>query len=106
MAEININTLKIAFIGSGTMAEAMISSLLHRGLSEPQNIYAAGPRMDRGQQLQTLYGINTNTENSNAASLADVVVLCVKPQRLNTVLEGLQGIIKSDAFVLSIVAGA
>jgi pyrroline-5-carboxylate reductase len=106
MAEININKLKIAFIGSGTMAEAMISSLLHRGLSEPQNMYAAGPRIDRGHQLQTLYGINTNTENSKAASLADVVVLCVKPQRLNTVLEGLQGIIKSDAFVLSIVAGA
>lgn len=106
MAETNINKLKIAFIGSGNMAEAMISSLLRQSLSEPQNINASGPRIDRGQQLQKLYGVHSYTDNLIAASQADVVVLCVKPQRLNTVLEGLKRIIKPDAFVLSIVAGA
>ena len=106
MAENNLQKLKFAFIGSGTMAEAMISSLIHQGLSEPQNIYATGPRVDRGHQLHKLFGINPDTNNSKAASLADVVVLSVKPQRLNAVLEGLHETIKSSAFVLSIVAGA
>jgi pyrroline-5-carboxylate reductase len=38
--------------------------------------------------------------------MADVVVLSVKPQRLDTVLVGMQGSIQPDALVLSIVAGA
>lgn len=106
MNEINTNNLRIAFIGSGTMAEAMIRSLLRQGLSEPSNIYATGPRLDRGQQLHKLFGISFDTNNSKPSSIADVVVLCVKPQRLNAVLEGLRGTVKPSAFVLSIVAGA
>lgn len=106
MNETDSRELVFAFIGSGTMAEAMISSLLNKGLSVPHNMYATGPRIDRGEQIQNLYGINADTINSNAASKADVVVLCVKPQRLNSVLEGLKGTIKPTAFVLSIVAGA
>ena len=106
MAVASFRELKIAFIGSGTMAEAMINALLNQGLSEPQSILASGPRSERGQQLQSLYGIKSFTNNSQAASQADILVLCVKPQRLNAVLEALHGFIKKDAFVISIVAGA
>jgi len=88
------------------MAEAIISSLLHQGLSEPENLFASGPSEERGQKLHSRYGIETFTDNSIAASRADIVVLCVKPQRLNSVLGGLHGTIKPEAFVLSIVAGA
>jgi len=88
------------------MAEAIISSLLHQGLSDPLHLFASGPREERGQQLNSRYGIGTFIDNSSAASIADIVILCVKPQRLNTVLAGLHGTIKPDAFVLSIVAGA
>jgi len=106
MDDLSTHKLKIAFIGSGTMAEAMIASLLRQGLSDPKNMFAAGPRVDRGRQLHELYEIETFIDNSQAASLADVVILCVKPQRMNIVLEGLHGVIRPEAFVLSIVAGA
>jgi len=106
MAETRVQNRKISFIGSGTMAEAIISSLLQQGLSEPKNLIASGPRLERGRELNSRYGIETFTDNSTAASKADIVILCVKPQRLNTVLAGLHGTIKPEAFVLSIVAGA
>ena len=106
MAEIYPHELKISLIGSGTMAEAMIASLLRQGLSIPQNLFASGPRVERGQHLQLKYGITTFTDNSQAASQADIVILSVKPQRLNAVLKGLHRVIRPDAFVLSIVAGA
>ena len=97
---------KIAFIGSGAMAEAMIGGLLRQNLAEPQNLLAADPREKRLQELAERYGIQPFTENNQPASQADVVVLSVKPQRLSEVLDGLQGSIPSHALVLSIVAGA
>ncbi|HTP02009.1 MAG TPA: pyrroline-5-carboxylate reductase [Anaerolineales bacterium] len=96
---------KIAFIGPGVMAEAMIAGLLGQKLSKPQNITAAGPRAERGQELHDKYGIRCTADNGAAASSADVVVLSVKPQRLSEVMKGLRNI-PAGALVLSIVAGA
>jgi pyrroline-5-carboxylate reductase len=96
---------KIAFIGPGVMAEAMIAGLLRKKLAKPENITAAGPREERGAELQKKYGVESTTDNSSIASHADVVVLSVKPQRLTEVMKGLKSI-RSDALVLSIVAGA
>ena len=96
---------KIAFIGPGVMAEAMIAGLLRKKLAKPENIIAAGPRAERGEALSTKYKIKSSTDNAAAASTADVVVLSVKPQRLSEVMKGLTKI-RPEALVLSIVAGA
>lgn len=96
---------KIAFIGPGVMAEAMIAGLIRQKLANPENILASGPREGRGAELHSKYGIQTMTDNAAAASDADVVVLSVKPQRLTDVMTGLHKI-RKDALVLSIVAGA
>lgn len=96
---------KIAFIGPGVMAEAMIAGLLRKKLANSENIVASGPRDERGAELHKKYAIKTTMDNASAISQADVVVLSVKPQRLSEVMKGLKGI-HSDALVLSIVAGA
>jgi pyrroline-5-carboxylate reductase len=95
----------IAFIGPGVMAEAMIAGLLRRKLATPDNIIAAGPREERGEFLRKKYKIQASTDNAEAASQADVVVLSVKPQRLSEVMKGVSRI-KPEALVLSIIAGA
>ncbi|HLA05835.1 MAG TPA: pyrroline-5-carboxylate reductase [Anaerolineales bacterium] len=96
---------KIAFIGPGVMAEAMIAGLLRKKLAKPENITIAGPREDRGNELTKKYGIKFTTDNSATVSHADVVVLSIKPQRLSEVMKGLKGI-RNNALVLSIIAGA
>ena len=96
---------KIAFIGPGVMAEAMIAGLLRKELAKPQDITASGPREERGLELQQKYDIKPTADNAYAASHADVVVLSVKPQRLSEVMKGLKGI-RPEALVLSIIAGA
>jgi len=83
----------------------MIAGLLNKKLAKPENITSAGPRQERVQELNKKYGIKSTTDNSSAASHAEVVVLSVKPQRLSEVMKGLYKI-PSDALVLSIVAGA
>src|SRR5688500_3714721 len=96
---------KIAFIGPGVMAEAIITGLLRKKLARPENIIASGPREERGTELNKKNKIKTETDNATAASQADVVVLSVKPQRLSEVMKGLYKI-RPEALVLSIVAGA
>lgn len=96
---------KIAFIGPGVMAEAMIAGLLRQKLAKPENLTAAGPRPEQGEELHEKYGIRSTVDNAVAVSHADVVVLSVKPQRLTEVMKGLKNI-RPEALVLSIVAGA
>ena len=97
---------KIVFIGPGVMAEAMIAGLIRQEVAEPGMLLASGPRLERTQDLESRYGITATTDNAKAAEQGDVVVLSVKPQRLDAVLDGLKGSIKDEALIISIVAGA
>ena len=100
------NGKRITFIGPGVMAEGMISGLIRKTVAAPEAIIAAGPRQKRLDDLKSRYGIDVNTNNSLAAECADVVVLSIKPQRLDHVLVGLNGSIQPGALILSIIAGA
>jgi len=97
---------RLAFIGAGVMGEAMIKGLLSQHLVLPEMIVASDPRPERGKELSERYGIATTTNNVEAAGKAQVVVLSIKPQVLATVLAQLRGHIRSEALVLSIIAGA
>jgi pyrroline-5-carboxylate reductase len=97
---------KIAFIGPGVMAEAMIAGLIRKEVAKPSRLIASGPRIQRGKELKSKYGIEPLTDNAAAANAAEVIVLSVKPQRLDAVLSGMRGAVKPAALVLSIVAGA
>jgi pyrroline-5-carboxylate reductase len=98
--------MKIAFIGPGVMAEAMISGIIRQKVASPEQMIASGPREERVRELHERYGVFPFTDNRLAVQNADVVVLSVKPQRLKRVLKGLQGGISENALVISIVAGA
>ncbi len=100
------NDKKIAFIGPGVMAEAMISGLIRQQVAPAAALVAAGPRQERLDELQARYGIAGTLENAAAARQGDVVVLSVKPQRLDKVMDELRGAIHQQALVLSIIAGA
>lgn len=97
---------KIAFIGPGVMAEAMISGLIHRAVASPDQLIAAGPTPERLSQLASKYNIPTTTDNAQAAHQADVLVLTIKPQLLDKVMAGMRGCIQPTGLVLSIIAGA
>jgi pyrroline-5-carboxylate reductase len=101
-----LKDLQITFIGPGVMAEAMIAGIIRKKIAAPERMSASGPRPQRLEEFHKKYGITVFEDNAEAARLADVVVLSVKPQRLGRVLEGLKGSIRSNALVLSIVAGA
>ncbi len=97
---------RLAFIGAGAMAEALIAGLLARDLVPPNAIIASHPRAERREELTARHRIAMVTRNPEAAETADVVLLCVKPQMLIGVLSELAGMIPTDRLVISIAAGA
>ncbi|HEX4964297.1 MAG TPA: pyrroline-5-carboxylate reductase [Thermoanaerobaculia bacterium] len=97
---------RIAFIGSGVMAEVMINGLLTREMTSPERIWASGPRQERAEQLAAAYGVRGTTDNLEAVENADLVVLAVKPQTLAKVLTQIRPKIRHDQLVMSVIAGA
>ena len=100
------NERTLAFVGSGVMAEVMISGLLSREVVSPDSIWAAGPREDRARHLADTYAIHATTDNLDAVAHADIVVLAVKPQTMARVLQQIRKTIRRKQLVMSIVAGA
>ncbi len=94
----------IAFIGAGNMASSIIGGLTQSGY--PANkIHAADPSDDNRVKVGTAYGVSTFTNNAEAVKQADVVVLAVKPQIMQSVCEALREHLDDDCLVMSIAAG-
>lgn len=96
----------IAIIGSGVMAEAMIAGILKQKVTLADHVRAADIRLERVEELQVQYGVKPFTDNTEAIKDTDIIILSVKPQRIESVYVNLKGKVPSDAVVLSIVAGA
>jgi pyrroline-5-carboxylate reductase len=98
--------VRLAFIGGGTMGEAILSAILEKGLSEPRDVSISEPIEDRRKYLADKYKIKVTPDSKSAVSDKEVVVLSIKPQTLPVVMPELSGQFKSSQLILSIIAGA
>ncbi|BCS19664.1 pyrroline-5-carboxylate reductase family protein [Aspergillus puulaauensis] len=78
---------KLAFLGGGNMASAIIGGLLNQGINK-QNITVSEPWEVNRNKIAEL-GVNTTTSNVAAGGEADLIILAVKPQVAKTVCEEL-----------------
>lgn len=97
-------TNKVAFIGGGQMAEALIGGLLAGRLCPAESIWVTDPVVARCDHLKSQFGVRVGSANREAIAWANVVVLAVKPQTLPAVLSEL-GPALAQSLVISIVAG-
>lgn len=96
---------RVAFIGGGNMAEALIGGLIRSAVCRPPDICVADVSADRTALLKERFGVDATADNAAAVKGADVVVLAVKPQILPDVVAALAGPLERRSLVLSIAAG-
>lgn len=96
---------KLAVIGTGVMGEAMIRGLIAQGSVEPHQIVGTNALLDRNEEMQIKHGIHVTDDNNAAVESADIVIISVKPQILPRIAPVINGKIRRDALVLSIIAG-
>jgi pyrroline-5-carboxylate reductase len=99
------NIRKLAFIGGGNMAAALISGLTKRGLP-PERVMVADPSQEQLARVARDYRVQTAPDNAGAVQGAEVVVLAVKPQQMRSVALGLAPhLASSRPLVISVAAG-
>jgi len=98
--------MRVAIVGAGVMAEAMIAGLLADRAVGADRLVASHPRPERREARAERHGIKAVARNADAIDGAEIVVLAVKPQMLASVMRELRASLTDDQVVLSIVAGA
>ena len=101
----SLKQLVIATVGTGVMAESMITGLLKAREIAPEQIVASHPRAERRKQLVEAHGIRAVESNVEAVREADIIVLGIKPQMLKRVGRELTAVLRPDQLVISILAG-
>lgn len=96
----------LGFIGSGVMAESMMTGVVSKGLLAPDRVLASDPHSARRELVQAAWGVRTTGSNLEVLQEADLVVLAVKPQSLGDVFAELRGQVPARVQLLSVVAGA
>ena len=102
-----MNNIKetIGFIGAGNMATALISGLINSDQSASK-IIASSPEQEHLEKLSKDFGIKTTNNNLEIVDNADIVILAVKPNILQAVIDEIKDVATDkDILIISIAAG-
>jgi len=99
------NIESIGLVGGGQMGEALVRGVIKSGLVQPQNIFVAEPFAERRDYLATAYKIQVTEKSADRAGNCKIVIIAVKPQIMDAVLQQYRSMITSEHLVVSIAAG-
>lgn len=97
--------IKIAVIGAGMMGRAIISGIIKNRILSPESIFPSDIDPQKTQALHDELRTSLTASNTEAIKNAAIVLIAVKPQYLQAVLDELKGKIVPESLVISIVAG-
>jgi len=84
------------------MAEAMIKGMTAQGMKD---ILVSEPAVDKREHLATQYNVDTTDLNRDVTTTCDMIILAVKPQNMEDVLNEIGDTITNEKTVMSIAAG-
>ncbi|AZB43165.1 pyrroline-5-carboxylate reductase [Bacillus sp. FJAT-42376] len=101
-----MNRLKVAFIGAGSMAEAMISGLIASGIADRKNIFVTNrSNVKRRTEIANKYGILSMKINELPFDEIDTFILAMKPKDAEKALQILKENIQANQVIISVLAG-
>ena len=94
----------IAILGAGAMGSALARGLLGNGW-RPEDLILAEVVPERAAQVRAELGCACVSDPAQAVQEADAVVVAVKPQDMEVLLEQLSGAVSSNQVVITLAAG-
>lgn len=95
----------IGFIGGGNMAEAIIKGLVSAWTLDSKNIMVSDVDAARLDKLEKDYKIEVTQDNREVVQKSDIVILAIKPQVMQEVLNDIHDAVNDDTLVISVMAG-
>ncbi|MBI2933767.1 MAG: pyrroline-5-carboxylate reductase [Planctomycetes bacterium] len=89
----------LAVLGAGKLGETMIRALIEAGAVDRGRVIATARHPETVEARVKAYGIRGTTDNREAASNADVVLISVKPQQMAEALASIQGAVRHQLVV-------
>ncbi len=101
-----IETGKLGVIGVGVMGRTLIKALLDTGIATKDQIWSAAKSERSCQRAQEELGVKSLIQYQDEVPDTKVILLCVKPYQVDSVLEKLKNAgLPSDVLIISIAAG-
>jgi pyrroline-5-carboxylate reductase len=101
----NSDQRRVAFLGGGRMGEALVSGLIRSGGREKDEIVVTCRREERAREVAERTGVQTTLSNPDAVRWAKTLVLAVKPQDMETLLQQITDDVRQDQLVITFAAG-
>ncbi len=89
---------KITIIGAGNLGLAITKGLLKSGLLSNNKLIITKRKLEGLEQF-TGQGIEITSNNKEAVQHADIILLAVQPQQLNTVIEEIKEVLKNQLII-------
>jgi pyrroline-5-carboxylate reductase len=97
--------MTIGFIGLGNMARAVIGGMLDKGIVKPEDICGSAKTEATRKKMEDSCKIRTASSNREVAEQAEILVLAVKPQFFEEVIEEIKGISWEGKTIISLAPG-
>jgi len=101
---VNLSGKRVAVLGAGKMGGILVKALLDKKLLSPSLTTATVQHEERASALSQKLGIPVGTDNAAAARSADIVIVGVKPQAVQAVMDVIRTQIKPEQLVISVAA--
>ena len=96
---------RLGLIGGGNMARSLVGGLIKSGIA-PESMIVSDPDDSIRRALAEDFSIQTCADNTDAARVADILVLAVKPQVMRCAVEDIaETLLQRQPLVVSIAAG-
>jgi pyrroline-5-carboxylate reductase len=102
--EANFSQSRIAVLGAGKMGSILVKALVEKHEISPARVKATVAHEARAHELSHKLGIRVSTENSPAVEDADIILVCVKPQVVQELMEEISDKVTAQQLVISVAA--
>ena len=102
---IPFNSLKLAFLGGGSIAQSLIQGYLKHSKIPAENIFVNSRNPKTRKKISEKLKVQSLKDNEELLEKTGIIFLCVKAQDLSELMEQLQSHWDSRHTLLSLVAG-
>ena len=97
--------MKLGFIGTGNMASAIMGGIIGKKMISAEEIIGADLLASGREKVKEQFGIQVTEKNQEVVEKAEVIILSVKPQFYEDVINQIKDCVKKEQIIITIAPG-